>query len=270
MTHRVNHPAGQKTALPAAGHQPGRPAGRRPGVLNPVILRLTIRATMGRRRALIFAIAPVILIAVSGLLRAVAKSPVWPPEFLGVFGFTVVMPLTALIIGTSVLGAEIDDGTVVQLLATPVRRLSVVLSKFVAAAILTVAFGAVPLYLAGAIATGPGSRLALGLLAGAAAASVIYNALFVLLSLLTSRAIAFGLLYLLVWEGLLGSLVGGVRLLSVNQYSLGIANAVARTARLHAHLTLTTAVVMGVAVTCVALVFAAGRLSSFSLKGDVV
>jgi hypothetical protein len=29
-------------------------------------------------------------------------------------------------------------------------------------------------------------------------------------------------------------------------------------------------VVMGVAVTCVALVFAAGRLSSFSLKGDVV
>ena len=49
------------------------------------------------------------------------------------------------------------------------------------------------------------------------AASVVYNALFVLLSVVTSRAIAAGLLYLLVWEGLLGNLVGGVRLLSVDQ-----------------------------------------------------
>ena len=255
----------------AAAARPGKRAGSRvPGVVYGVILRLTIRATMGRKRALIFAIAPVILIGVSALLKVVARSPVWPPEFLGVFGFTVVLPLTALIIGTSVLGAEIDDGTVVQLLATPVRRLAVVLSKFIAAAALTMVFGAVPLYLAGAIATGPASKLALGLLAGAIAASVVYNALFVLLSVLTSRAIAFGLLYLLVWEGLLGSIVGGVRLLSVNQYALGIANSVAHNAGLRAHLTLSTAVGMGIVVTCAALAFAARRLSSFSLKGDVV
>jgi ABC-2 type transport system permease protein len=240
------------------------------GVLNPVVLRLTLRATMGRKRALIFAIAPVILIGVSALLRLTASSPVWPPEFLGVFGYTVVLPLTALIIGTSVLGAEIDDGSIVHLLATPVRRLAVVLSKFTAAVILTAAFGAVPEYLAGAIATGPASRLAVGLFAGALTASVVYNALFVLLSVMTSRAVAAGLLYLLVWEGLLASLVGGVGLLSVNQYSLGIANSVAHNVHLHAHLTLGTAVGMGVAVTFVALALAARRLSSFSLKGDAV
>ena len=136
----------------------------------------------------------------------------------------MVLPLTALIIGTSVLGAEIDDGSIVHLLATPVRRRSVVLSKFIVAVMLTVAFGAIPEYLAGAIATGPGSRLAIGLLAGALAASVIYNAIFVMLSVLTTRAIAVGLLYLLVWEGLLGNLVGGVRLLSVDQYALAITN----------------------------------------------
>jgi hypothetical protein len=86
------------------------------------VLRLTIRATMGRKRALIFAITPVIMIALSALLKLEARTPVWPPEFLGVFGFTVVVPLTALIIGTSVLGAEIDDSSVISLLATPVRR----------------------------------------------------------------------------------------------------------------------------------------------------
>jgi ABC-2 type transport system permease protein len=239
------------------------------GAVNGVVLRLTLRATLGRKRTVIFVIMPVILIAISALLKVTAQSPVWPPEFLGVFGF-VVVALTALIIGTSVLGAEIDDGSIVHLLATPVSRLSVILTKFIAAVILTAAFGAIPLYLAGAIATGPGSKLALGLLAGALTASVAYNALFVMLSAVTNKAIALGLLYLLVWEGLLATVVGGVRLLSVNQYALGIANSIAHNSGLHAHLTLTTAVVLGVVVTGVALAVAARRLSSFSLKGDAI
>jgi ABC-2 type transport system permease protein len=239
-------------------------------VINPVVFRLTIRATLNRKRALIFAIAPVILIGVTALLSFRLDSPVWPPEFLGDFGFTVVVPLTALIIGTSVLGAEIEDSSVISLLTTPVRRSTVVLSKFAAAALLTICFAALGEYLAGAIATGPGSKLAIGLLAGAVAASLVYNALFLLLSVLTTRAIAVGLLYLLVWEGLLGNLIGGVRLLSVDQYALGIANSVAHSSPLHSHLTLTTAVIMGTAVTALALAYSARRLSSFSLKGDAV
>jgi len=239
-------------------------------LFNPVVFKLTVRAAMGRRRALIFMIAPVLLLAITALLKLKAQSPTWPPEFLGIFGFTVVVPLTALIIGTSVLGAEIDDSSVISLLATPVPRSTVVLTKFAAATVLTFAFAAVSEYLAGAIATGPGSKLALGLLAGAAVASVVYNALFVLLSVLTTRAIAVGLLYLLVWEGLLGNLVGGVRLLSVDQYALGIANGVAHNQSLHAHLTLGTAVELGAVITVLALAMASRRLASFSLKGDAV
>jgi len=239
-------------------------------VINPVVLRLTIRATMGRKRALIFAITPVIMIAVSTLLRFEAKNPVWPPEFLGVFGFTVVVPLTALIIGTSVLGAEIDDSSVISLLATPVRRSSVIVSKYIGAAILTIIFAGAAEYISGAIATGAGSKLAIGLLVGAVAASLAYSALFIMLSVLTTRAIAVGLIYLLVWEGLLGNLVGGVRLLSVEQYALGIANSIAHRVQLNAHLTTGTAIGMGVVVTVLALIVASTRLNSFSLKGDAV
>src|SRR5216683_101547 len=221
------------------------------GLFNPTVAWITMRATLSRKRALLFALPAVILILFTVALKASRPpSRPWPSHVLGTFGFSVLLPLTALIIGTSVLGAEIDDGSIVHLLATPVRRLSVVLSKFIAAVILTVAFGAVPEYLAGAVATGPASKLAIGLFAGALAASVVYNALFVLLSVVTSRAIAAGLLYLLVWEGLLGNLVGGVRLLSVDQYALGISNSVAHNPNLRAHLTLGTAVGMGVVVTC--------------------
>src|SRR5712691_5465550 len=111
--------------------------------LNPVVLRITLRATLGRRRALVFMLVPLVLLLVTVALKAVAVSPVWPAEFLGVFGLPVVLPLTALIIGTSVLGAEIDDGRIVHLLATPVNRLSVVISKFIAAILLTIMFGAI-------------------------------------------------------------------------------------------------------------------------------
>jgi ABC-2 type transport system permease protein len=239
-----------------------------PGPVNGVIVAITFRATMGRRRALLFAVPGVVLIAVAALLAATAVGGSWKPEFLGDFGFTIVLPLTSLIIGTSVLGAEIDDGSVVHLLATPVPRSQVVLSKFGVAAVLTVLFGAIPEYLGAAIAAGPGSRLALGLLAGAVTAAVVYNALFVMLSVLTTRAIAIGLLYLLVWEGLLANLVPGVGLLSAGQYSLSIANSIARNGGLHAHLTATTALVMGVIVTVAALVICIRRLAVFSIRGD--
>jgi ABC-2 type transport system permease protein len=233
-----------------------------PGLVNGVILRLTFRATMGRRRALLFALPAIILIAVAAVLTATAKSGSWQG------GFSVVLPLTSLIIGTSVLGAEIDDGSIVHLLATPVPRAQVVLSKFAVAAALTIAFGAVPEYLAAAIAKGPASGLAVGLLAGALVASVIYNAVFVMLSVLTTRAIAVGLLYLIVWEGLLANLVPGVRLLSVSQYSLSVANSIAHYSALNAHLGLGTAAALAVIVTVAALAIGTRRLSRFSITGD--
>jgi len=240
------------------------------GLLNPVVLRITLRATLGRKRALVFMLVPLVLILITVALKVVANSPVWPAEFLGVFGFSVVLPLTALIIGTSVLGAEIDDGSIVHLLATPVNRLSVVISKFIAAMLLTIMFGAIPEFLAAAIAKGFGDKLTIGLLVGALIASVAYNALFVMLSVLTTRAIAVGLAYLLVWEGLLGNLIGGVRVLSIGQYSVSVAESIAKTSALNAHLTFQTAIIMAVAVTVVTLGIAARRLSAFALKGDAV
>ena len=95
-------------------------------------------------------------------------------------------------------------------------------------------FVAVPELLAGLIATGGATKLALGLFVGALAGSLMYNAVFVMISVVTTRAIAVGLLYALIWEGVLANLVAGARLLSVGQYSLGIANSIAHDPSLNA------------------------------------
>jgi ABC-2 type transport system permease protein len=242
------------------------------GVQGRTIASVTLRATIGRKRALLFVIPPLILIVVTLAIKLSHPSQAsWPGMVLSIFGFSVVLPLTALIIGTSVLGAEVDDGSIVQLLATPVPRSIVIASKYAVAVVLTMAFAAVPVLIAGLIATGGATRLAIGLFVGALAGSVIYNAVFVMLSVVTTRAIVFGLFYVLVWEGLLGSLVSGARLLSVGQYSLGIANAIAHDAtELNAGVSAGTAIPMGAIVTVIALVVAARGLASFSLKGDPV
>src|SRR5258707_12818533 len=135
---------------------------------------IPLRAPRGRGGALVFALPPLILVLVTALLKAANPERAdWPSLILGGFGLAVVLPLTALIIGTSVLGAEIDDGSVVHLLATPVPRSTAIFSKSPVATGLTVLFAAVPELLAGLIATGP-SRLAAGLFLGAVVGSVIY------------------------------------------------------------------------------------------------
>ncbi|MBV9857907.1 MAG: ABC transporter permease [Streptosporangiaceae bacterium] len=240
-----------------------------PGPFNPTIAMITLRAVISRRRALLFAITPLILIALTIVLKASRPpSAPWPGRILGDFGFSVLLPLTALIIGTGVLGAEIEDGSVIHLLATPVRRSSVITTKFVVALALTIVFTAVPELIAGLIATGGLTRLAVGLFAGALAGSVIYTAVFVMASVLTTRAIAVGLLYVLIWEGVLANFVGGARVLSVGHYSLGVANAIAPNPDLNAGLTLATSLFMGAIVTVAALALAVRRLSAFAIKGE--
>jgi ABC-2 type transport system permease protein len=129
---------------------------------------------------------------------------------------------------------------------------------------------AVPEFVAGLIATGGMTKFAVGLFIGALAASVIYNALFVMFSAVSTRAVAIGLLYVLVWEGLLGNVVSGARVLSIGHYSLGIVNAISPHASLRAGLGLSTAVVMGAIVTVATLVVATRQLARFSLRGDAV
>jgi ABC-2 type transport system permease protein len=261
------------------------------GLVNPTVARITLRATLSRKRALLFALPGLVLILLTVALKASrAPSRPWPSHVLGTFGFSVLLPLTALIIGTSVLGAEVDDGSIIHLLATPVRRSSVVATKFGVATGLTMVFAAVPELIAALIAGGGSakplagqagalagggdlvsistSQFATGLFVGALACSVIYNAVFVMVSVATTRAIAVGLLYVLVWEVLLANFVSGVRLLSVSHYGLGIAGGFVTDPALQAGLGVLTSVVMGIIVTAAALLLAVSLLSSFTLKGE--
>ncbi len=236
------------------------------------IAGLTFRALAGRRRTLLVTLLCALPILVALLVRASGRATNLDTVTATVVDRLVIstlVPLVALVFGTSALGSELDDGTAVYLLAKPIARWRIVVAKVVVAAGLAVVVTA-PAAFASAALLGSGSTWlphALGYAAGTAIAASLYVMVFLALSLVTSRALAIGLVYVLVWEGILAGLFAGTRTFSIRQYALGVAQSIGGPAGSNGpeRLDGTTAVALATAVFAVALVIAIRRLQSFEV-----
>lgn len=236
-------------------------------LVNATVARITARGLFGRRRVLVLVPLPLLLVGLAALMRYTGVAPEqWAGGVVVGLGLGVLLPITALIIGTGVLGSEIDDGTVVHLLTTPLSRTEILLSKLAVAAGVTAVTTAVPLYITGVLAGS--ARLGAGLAVGALVGSVAYSALFLLLSLVTRRPVLLGLVYVLIWEGLLGNFVRGTRVLSVEQYVGTVADRIAPTDYLPATVSLPTALIMAAVFTVIGTVVAVNQLRAFSVTGE--
>jgi ABC-2 type transport system permease protein len=149
--------------------------------------------------------------------------------YLGMI-ITAVLPLTALLLGTSVLGDEIEDGTAVYLLTKPLQRWQILGPKLAAAWVLTAALVVAATVVSGVIAlSGEGGAIVVGFAVAIALGSLAYTTVFVLLSVVTSRALISGLVYVFLWEGAITAIFEGTRYLSIRHYTLGIAGWLADT-----------------------------------------
>ena len=78
------------------------------------------------------------------------------------------MPLLSLIAGTGSIGPEIDEGSIVYLLAKPLNRYSIVVTKLAVAIGVVVAFGVLPIGVAGVVLTGEVGTVTVAYAAGRA------------------------------------------------------------------------------------------------------
>ncbi|WP_370326519.1 ABC transporter permease subunit [Euzebya sp.] len=191
--------------------------------MNATVAQLTARSLLGRRRVLALAILPLILLVLSVVIRSVAGDDLTVTvALLSGFALGTVVPLLALVAGTGAIGPEIDDGSVVYLLAKPLPRPTIVTSKLAVAIGVVTVVAAVPTLLAGVVVAGLEDGLAVAFGVGAVAAGIAYCALFLLLAVVSRNAVVIGLLYALIWESLIGGFVPGAQVLSVQQWGLAV------------------------------------------------
>ena len=237
-------------------------------VISRTIVRLGVRSIFGRWRGLLLFLLPVVLVGLSVLTRAlVGEDATGARHTLYGLGLSVVVPLVALLATSGLLAPEIDDGSIAYLLAKPIPRSTIVLSKLAVAVACVVAFAVVPLLLAGLVVRPSEPSLAVGFALGALLGGTAYCAVFALLSVLTRHAVVIGLVYLLVWEGLVGGLLDGVRWLSVTLWSAEVADRVADLALVD-DLPLAYALVAGAVAIVGGSWLTSQRLRSFNLTGD--
>ena len=237
--------------------------------MNATVAAITWRAMVGRRRALLLLALPFVLLAFAATLRLAGVADAGSAKIvLGAFALGTLVPLLGLIIGTGVIGPEIDDGSIVYLLSKPVSRLSIVLTKLAVATACIVLFAVLPTLLAGLLMAGNDRGLAVGYAAGGLVGGVAYCALFLLLGVISRHAVVIGLLYALLWETLIGGYVPGARTLSVQQWAVSLTSSLVDEGTVHADVRLAAAVPLLVVVTVGATVLAGQRLRSLTLAGE--
>jgi ABC-2 type transport system permease protein len=242
-------------------------------LIEPTVAWLTFRQLFVRRRliaAAVFALAPFALATIYRLSS---------PDDTDVLGaltslYTEIavgtlLPLAALVFGTTAFGGEIDEGTVVYLLVKPLPRWRVVLTKYL------VAVGATATVMLPAIAlpwlvVGPSAIpgiVPLGFAAGAAVGAVLYCALFLALGIVSRRSLVAGLVYLIGLEFVLSRTITGAKSLSIREFVLTVAQQVtaSHTDLVDATVSLPTVWVTGSFILIGSLVVAVRRFQRYEI-----
>lgn len=120
------------------------------------------------------------------------------------FGLVLLVPVVSLVVASATLGNLVENRTLVYLWLRPVAVWKTAVAAIVSGLIIVVPLVVVPLAVIGAV-LGDGSDI-LGAAVAAGLGAVGYVSVFTALGLMTQRALAFGLVYILVWEGFIAGL----------------------------------------------------------------
>jgi len=243
-----------------------------------LIAGVTLRQLTRQRRIVLLVLLALVPVLVSVIYRiAAGEGSPEPSQFasgiLATFVVNLVLPLTALLIGTSALGQDIEEGTIAYLLAKPLARWKVIVAKVLAAWMLTVAVVLISVLGAGllVLAGEEGTSLIPAFVAATISGALAYVVIFVALSLRFSRSLIIGLAYVFVWEAIISQFISGVRFLSVRAYTVGIADGLTEVSHeaLSRSLAATPAVVLLTLLVVLGSLYAVRVLSRYQISERV-
>jgi ABC-2 type transport system permease protein len=188
------------------------------------IYRLTVRALLLQRRTvalLLLTLGPVLMALVFAVAASAgADERRFYSRLVQDLFVPIVTALIALVVGVSAIGDEREDGTILYLVATPLRRLSIVLSKIAAAWTVCLVVLVPSLLLSGLLALGADAPAGLfgWPLLGVVLASLAYCSVAAWLSVRVRRPIVVGVVYIILWEGSIATFAASADRLSIAAY----------------------------------------------------
>jgi ABC-type transport system involved in multi-copper enzyme maturation permease subunit len=184
---------------------------RRPAFL--ALVDYTLRACLPRTRW-VGALIPAFAALLFGFLASTVDDTA-VRAFAGVAAtalFGLVMPITCLVIGDAVLGAEVRSGTFAFTWMSPVATWKIAIARWLAGTLVAAGCLAIAFALASVVAGAPESAgsIAIAAVFGAQA----YIAVFLAIGCITKRAAVWSLAFVFLVERLLGAALSGIAQLS--------------------------------------------------------
>jgi ABC-type transport system involved in multi-copper enzyme maturation permease subunit len=179
----------------------------------PAIVVYTLRACLPRKRRaaiLVPTAASLLLGLIASSLEGTAVDAFAAVASGALFG--LVMPVTCLVVGDAVLGAEMRSGTFAFTWLAPVPTWKIVLGRWLGGSLVAGGCLAIAFALA-AVLAGAGEIAGWVALAGAFGAQA-YIAVFLAIGCITKRAAVWSLAYVFIVERLVGTALAGIAQLS--------------------------------------------------------
>jgi len=184
---------------------------------------LTLGQMVGRWRLLIMTVLASLPVLVAMLVVRSSSAPsVAEFETIVLSGMLAgsIAPLVVLAIATAAFANEIEDRTLANLTLAPIPRWQIVVPKLLAAITIAAPFMVISAFVTGHVAFLADARATAAVTISALVGVALYASAFVWLGLVTTQAIGFGLLYIVLWEGFFSGFVSGVRMLSIRHYAI--------------------------------------------------
>ncbi|HEX2576383.1 MAG TPA: hypothetical protein VHK88_08550 [Aquihabitans sp.] len=246
-------------SVAASGGRPAPTVDQRAAFEATYKLLLRSVATPGR----LVAIAALAGVSILTALAVNASSP--PDRLEAAVGYvnanlSTLVPVAVLVFGAATLGDLIDDGSLVYLWLRPVPPRVYVVAAWAATVTIAVPLVGAPIVLA-TVMVDADSNLLVATVVGALVAISAYSALFVMGGIRFRRALPWGLVYILIWEGFVASAGETAAKLAIRSYVRSIlAQQTGEDIKL-AEFTLASGIIVPLVVTVVALAYAARRLA---------
>ena len=225
---------------------------------------LALRQAASPRRLLLLTLVSLLPVGLTALLVALDEA-----DLSGIVGsgfeplvVSFILPLVVIVLAAGAFGNEVEDRTLSLLTTKPVPRWSLVLAKLLGTIIVAAPMMAAVAVAMTAMAPDRETGVIVAAAVGSAVGVVVYASVFTWAGLVTTRALAFGLVYVLLWEALITGLLSGTRYLSIRSYTIGVMHGMEGSPfSENLAIGMTTAVVGAAVVTVLFFALAVRRLS---------